>query len=177
MVSARVLEIEDSDVIVVSRKDIPCVETCDQSTQTGTSSHETGVISIVVNESDSNKQLKTGKTCGNKKDETCDNFTNSPPPGERKKSKKGAKRSKEFMQSNSKISTLLDNSTVKDSSSKRSVIPSIAEDDDSGAVALSTGEIKDVSLPAPSEEKLEELSPTRQNSNVQCYGNFEVTSL
>ena len=168
----RVLEIEDSDIIVVSRKDIPYVETCDQSTQTGTSSHETGVISIVVNESDSAKQQKTDKKSGNKKEETCDNFENSP---EIKKSKKGAKRSKEFMQSNSKMSTSLDNSTVKDSSSKRSVVPSITEDNSSGAVAFSSGEIKEV--PLSSEEKLKELSPTRVNSNMQCYQDFEVTSL
>ena len=172
-----VLEIEDSDVIVVSRKDIPHVVTCDQCTQTGTSSYETGVISIVVDESDSNKQGKTDKTSGTEKDETRDNPKKSSPLGERKKSTKGAKRSKEFMQSKSKTPTSLHNATVTDSSSKRSMVPSIAEDEGRSAVALSSGGIKEIPPPAPSEERLEELSPVRCNNNVQCHGDVEVTSL
>ena len=173
----RVLEVEDSDVIVVSRKDIPHVVTCDQSTQTGTSSCETGVISIVVDESNSNKQQKTGKRSENKKDETRDNSKNSPTLGERKKSTKGAKRSKEFMQSKSKISISLGNTTLKDLSSKPSLVPSVTEDKDDSTATLSSGGTKDIALPAPSEEKLEELSPVRRNSNVQYHRDVEVTSL
>ena len=171
--SVRILEIEDSDVIVVSRKDIPRVATCDQSTQTGASTEDPGCgVSIIINHSNPNND----KTVSKEKEKNKRTTIN----GENKKSTKSAKRSKAYVQNKSEAVAIVEvDNSATDNHSKAShnslQVPSVKDLDD--AVAFSGGQFKETDSVAPFEEISRELVLAQSTTTAHAHEDVTVTSL
>ena len=167
--SVRILEIEDSDVIVVSRKDIPCVATCDQSTQTGASTEGPNCgVSIIISHSDSNNENTISKKREKNKETASVDEKN-------KKSTKSAKRSKGHVQNKSKTVAIVETDIHPRATHNRLQVPSVKDLDDEAA--FSGGQFKETDSVAQSEEISRELVLAQSTTTAHAHKDVEVTSL